>query len=322
MAEYMIAFWNLENLFDVFDSPERPTWLQHALAKELEGWTEAVLDRKVGQLSQIICLMNGGRGPDLLGVCEVENRPVLERLVAKLAPLGRAYDIAHHDTSDQRGIDVAYIYDSSLFSAHEQFFHVILKRAATRDLFQVNFHTQAGNLLMLVGNHWPSRSAGQYESEPYRLTAGETLSYWAGRIAEIQGRDSATLALGDFNDEPFNRSVTEYALAGNNVTKVLNSQTPRFLNLMWKFHGQGIGSHYYDNFPNVLDQFWASRGLLAGGGKLRAVPDSAAIERFAPMIKKGDYQVPRRFGRPSEDGYDPDGYSDHYPISVRISEED
>ena len=27
-----------------------------------------------------------------------------------------------------------------------------------------------------IGNHWPSRSAGQYESEPYRIIAGETLA--------------------------------------------------------------------------------------------------------------------------------------------------
>lgn len=109
MKTHYVAFWNVENLFDTVDSPVRPEWLQKKLAKELAGWDGAVLDRKIEQLSSIICRMNGGVGPDLLGVCEVENKPVLEKLVAGLASLGRNYEIAHHDTSDKRGIDVAFI---------------------------------------------------------------------------------------------------------------------------------------------------------------------------------------------------------------------
>lgn len=319
MSEYYIAFWNLENLFDTFDAPDRPAWLQKALTKELAGWTGQVLSRKVQQLAQVIQSLNGGLGPDLLGVCEVENQRVLEQLVQALAPLGRNYAIAHHDTADQRGIDVAFIYDRAHFTAQEQFFHVILKRAATRDLFQVNFLTQSGLALIAIANHWPSRSGGQFESEPYRITAAETLSYWASRILEIKGRDVAIVAMGDFNDEPFNRSIMDYALAGNNRAKVLNAQTPRFLNLMWPFLGQGIGTHYYDNFPNVLDQFWVSRGLITGAGGFRVKSDSVKIERFGPMVSPGDYGGPRRFGRPSEK-LDETGFSDHYPISVTLNE--
>jgi hypothetical protein len=319
--EYYIAFWNVENLFDTFDSTERPDWLQKALKKELEGWDGAVLDRKLDQLGRIIRQMNHGLGPDLLGLCEIENRPVLTALVNKLAPLGRNYGIAHHDTSDQRGIDVGFVYDQDMFSAHEQFFHVILKRTGTRDLFQVNFWTQQDNLLILIGNHWPSRSDGQYESEPYRILAGETLSYWASRIEEIKGTNAAVVVMGDFNDEPFNRSVAEYALSGNSLKKILNSQVPRFYNLMWKFAGQGIGTFYYDNFPNVLDQFWVSRGLLVKTGILKAIVDSVLIERFPDMIASGEYQIPRKFSRPSAGkSYDPNGFSDHFPIALRLVE--
>jgi len=321
MADYFIAFWNLENLFDTFDSAERPEWLNNALKKELTGWTEQVLERKIQQLSQIIRSLNENRGPDLLGVCEVENRPVLERLVQSLAPLGRNYDIAHHDAGDQRGIDVAFLYDRDLFSAHEQFFHVILKRSGTRDLFQVNFKTRNETMLIVVGNHWPSRTGGQYESEPYRITAAETLSYWASRILDIQGKNVAVLMMGDFNDEPFNRSITEYALAGNSPKKVENSQEPRFLNLMWPFLGQGIGSHYFQNFPNVLDQLWISKGILTGASKMRVKENSAQIERLEAMIAPGEYKTPRRFSRPSAKDFDENGFSDHFPVSVVLNED-
>ena len=321
--DYYLAHWNLENLFDVQNSPNRPPWLQTALKKELAGWDSQVLNKKQAQLAKIIRQMNSGRGPDLMCVCEVENKPVLEGLVAQLAPLGRNYGVAHHDTSDQRGIDVAFIYDKDKFTAEEQFFHVILKRAATRDLFQVNFRTQQGNLLIAIGNHWPSRSAGQYESEPYRIIAGETLSYWASRIADIQGKDAAVLVMGDFNDEPFNRSVTEYALAGNSILKVTNATGATFYNLMWRFHGQGIGTFYFSNVANVLDQFWASRSLFMSAGKFHLEADAAAIEKISDMVAHGEYRAPRPFGRPSEStSYDPDGYSDHFPISLRLSEKD
>ena len=69
--EYYFAWWNLENLFDLEDSADRPEWLQRQLNSELAGWDEDVLNSKLEQLAQIIKRMNDGKGPDLLGVCEV-----------------------------------------------------------------------------------------------------------------------------------------------------------------------------------------------------------------------------------------------------------
>jgi predicted extracellular nuclease len=319
MQDYYIAWWNLENLFDVENSPQRPDWMQRSLKNELAGWSQQILDRKIEQLAKIILQMNGQRGPDILGVCEVENQPVLQQLVNSLNSLGRQYEIAHHDTSDERGIDVAFIYDCDKFEFERQFFHVILKRNATRDLFQVNLRTTAGRDLILVGNHWPARSTGQWESEPYRIIAAETLSYWHERILEIKGKDVALLAMGDFNDEPHNRSLMEYALSANSLMKVKNSTIARFFNLMWPLMGKGLASFYYDNYPIMLDQFLASRGFLKNNADLQIKPDSVKIEAFPEMISGGDYPDPIRFGRPS-DKLNLDGFSDHYPISLILQE--
>jgi hypothetical protein len=321
MKSYYVGWWNLENLFDVFDSPQRPEWLQKELKKELEGWNQTVLNRKIEQLSQIIRQMNQGQGPDLLGVCEIENQTVMELLADSLEPLGRNYAVAHHDTSDLRGIDIGFIYDSDKFSKEAQFFHVVLKRQATRDLFQVNFKTASGRDLILVGNHWPSRSGGQLESEPYRIVAAETLSYWISRILEEKGDEVSVIVLGDFNDEPFNRSVTDYALATNSRTKVLNSKIPRLYNLMWPFLGQGLGTLYYSNFPNVLDQFMVTKSLLRQNAPWEIPTNSVKIERFPEMMARGDYPAPIRFGRPSQ-GLNENGFSDHYPISLILTEGD
>lgn len=190
-STYHVAWWNLENLFDEENSPRRTEKLQRAIGADLAGWTPARRDRKVAQLASVIAQMNGGAGPDLLGVCEVENRFVLDLLVATLGtPLpGRSYEIVQADTDDERGIDVAFVYDTSLFEVPDDqvFFHVVMRRNATRELVQVNFKTHKGRSWSVFGNHWPSRSGGQFESAGYRHIAGETLSYFHQRALEVHG---------------------------------------------------------------------------------------------------------------------------------------
>ena len=320
--EYYFAWWNLENLFDLHDSAERPDWLQRKLNHELSGWNADVLDIKLDQLAQIIKRMNNGSGPDLLGVCEVEGRAVLDKLLRKLDLPGRKYAVVHSDTGDGRGIDVAFIYDLKLFRKPYKshvFSHVVLKRNATRDILQVNFKTRGGQPLdfVVIGNHWPSKLGGDLASEPYRMMAAETLSYWLERIPEKFAKEVPVVVMGDFNDEPFNRSITDYALALKDSSKVRSRRTrrPLLFNLMWEIQEDGIGSHYYNDW-SMLDQMMVNRALLEGSGGLSLVTSSCGIYRDEDMLKRGK---PKRFGRPSSRSFDIEGYSDHLPIFMRIS---
>ncbi len=323
MTEHAVAWWNLENLFETSTFAGRSERLRRTLRGELSGWTQAVLRRKISQLARIISQMNAGRGPDLLGVCEVENRSVLLRLRDALVPLGRGYEVTHHDTADGRGIDVAFLYDRDIFTAEETFHYVVRKRNATRDLFQTNFRTAQGRLLCAIGNHWPARSGGRLESEPYRMMAAETLSYWIARVQEVHGRNANVLVMGDFNDEPFDRSLREYALSTQSRTKVTYARNPMLFNLMFPEWGRGVASHYFNNFPNMLDQFLVSRGLARLSADFRADPDSVAVFRPAEMVNDGRYPTPLRFGRPSKpSSFDRDGYSDHFPITLTLVERD
>lgn len=171
-VDYYVAWWNVENLFDEEKAPatRRTEKVRRALGNDLKGWTRTLRNRKIDQLASVIAQMNDGAGPDLLGVCEVENRFVLNLLVANVEKRlpSRHYGIAHADTDDARGIDVAFLYDTALFEvpAEETFFHVVMRRNATREIVQVNFRTRHGARTWAVfGNHWPSRSGGQYESD-------------------------------------------------------------------------------------------------------------------------------------------------------------
>ncbi|AXJ02506.1 Endonuclease/Exonuclease/phosphatase family protein [Cyclonatronum proteinivorum] len=326
MKTYYFAWWNVENLFDTEDCPDRPDYLQSRLRRVLEGWTEAVLDQKLNQLAHIILKMNGSAGPDLIGLCEVESKAVIDKLIGKLRAAGRQYTAAHHPGNDNRGIDVAFIYDADLFTFEGLFHFEVLKRSATRDLLQINLKTKPGNHpLLVIGNHWPSRRGGEYGSEPYRIMAAETLSYWMERIFEIRTPNIPVIVMGDFNDEPFNRALTDYALSSNSLTRVRNARIPRLYNLMWPVLGAADGTFYFNNFPVVLDQLLVSRGMLLANAPIRLSTFSdgsyARVEKFPEMVSGGMYPDPIRFGRPASGVYNPQtGYSDHYPVAMMVEE--
>jgi predicted extracellular nuclease len=319
-STYCLAFWNLENLFDVENSPRRSEKLQRAIGKDVKGWSQDKLDTKISQLASIIKQMNSGRGPDLLGVCEVENEHVLNLLVQALAPLNRDYRVVHADTQDQRGIDVAFLYDRSALTFDKQFNHFVMRRTATRDLLQANFKTSKGRDFVVVGNHWPSRSGGRFESAPYRATAGETLAYFHQRILEELGKETPVLAMGDFNDEPFDASVTDFALAIRSRTKVTSAkEVARFLNLTWQLMGTGDGTFFFSNSPNFLDQFLANKNLIGDDRPIQAQMGSAEIVQFPEMVKKGNYRTPIPFGGMGKP-INLQGFSDHFPIAMKVKE--
>jgi hypothetical protein len=190
-SEYQVAWWNLENLVDEENAPasRRTDKVFRAIRNGIAGWTPQRRDRKVAQLASVIVQMNAGAGPDLLGVCEVENRFALDLLVDAVGALlpARDYGVVHADTDDARGIDVAFLYDRALLEVppNETFFHVVMRRNATREIVQVNFRTRQGRTWSVFGNHWPSRSGGHLESAGYRHIAGETLSYFHRRALEL-----------------------------------------------------------------------------------------------------------------------------------------
>ena len=122
MRTYQVAWWNLENLFDEEDAlalGRRSDKVWRAIKDDIAGWTPELRDRRTHQLASIIAGMNGGEGPDLLGVCEVENRFIVARLVDAVnagLPVSRSYQVIHADTNDARGIDIAFICDDTLLT--------------------------------------------------------------------------------------------------------------------------------------------------------------------------------------------------------------
>jgi predicted extracellular nuclease len=282
--------------------------------------------------------MSAGAGPDLLGVCEAENRFVLVELAALLnARLpARRYDVAHADAAqDRRGIDTAFLFDAVRMTlvADSIFSHFVVRRTGTRDILQATFATNAGNELVALANHWPSRSGGALESAGFRATAGESLGYFHERIREVRGNDIAILALGDFNDDPHDASLRFNAVAWRERGDVERAESAKFYNLAWRYLTQSVtdrqgnprvidGSLYFGGNGNVFDQILVNRSLLNGERGLRVLEETARIEAFPAMVSHRVGEGPIRFGLPKGNpgNVNQDGFSDHFPVSVVLDE--
>ena len=351
MAEIKVAFWNVQNLFDTVASP---------IAADLEftpeqGWTPEVFDIKVANLASIIKQMHDGAGPDLLGLCEVENKGVVERLMAEI---GRAdYRLAHVESPDIRGIDCSLIYSNKVFKdplAKDIKGHLVHFRYPTRDIFQVRLVLKGSSTeLNVLVNHWPSRRQGQFQSEPHRITVGERCGQLVDQILKLSREtyttvpDSAAgmailkaqwnrnvLLMGDFNDDPFCRSVTDYLLAAKDLDRVEEepkaagtaqipaiksylSRAPVVFNLSWPLLAlPDTGSIFFSgesaNSMNLFDQFMVSRGLQFGVAGLKARPASAQIFT-PPEMSVGAKKRPKAFDKKTKKGF-----SDHFPVEMVV----
>ena len=193
----------------------------------------------------------------------------------------------------------------------------MIKRYPTREIVQATLKVKSSGVeLILIGNHWSSRSAGQFSSEPYRIITAETLSYFAQRIQEVKGKDAAIIVMGDFNDEPHSRSLTDYALSNLNRDKVVYARNPALYNLMWGLLGERKGSYVYNGLSMMIDQFLVSKGIAKRSGAFNLDESSVKLEVFSGMIS-GRYDTPVRFGQSKPNMA---GYSDHLPISFILGE--
>lgn len=334
---YRIGFWNLENLFAPEHFPDREPWLATAVATDLAGWTEALFRHKISQLASVITQLSNGAGPDILGVCEVENRFVLDALVSEINGrlATRNYGVVHADsTRDRRGIDTAFLFDQNTFTVdlNAVFSHFVMRRTGTRDITQATFRANTGHELIALCNHWPSRSGGVVESAGFRATAGETLGYWHERIRQERGDDMPIMAIGDFNDDPFDGSVRYNANAWRERGDVERSRSGKFYNLAWNYLSQAALDHqgnarvidgtlYYDGDGHLFDQLLVNRSLLKGERGLTVQEDSVRIDAIAQMVDHRANSGPIRFGLPKGDAarhVNTDGFSDHFPVSVTV----
>ncbi len=205
-----VLFYNVENLFDTQN--DSLTNDDEFLPDGDRRWNDYRFYQKLKQLSKVILSSAGFEPPEIIGLCEIENRFVLEKLLDSTPLKGYAYSIIHKNSPDERGIDVALLYRSErVIPLEYQYVPIVNERSeveSTREILHAEFLLPREDTLHVFFNHWPSRYGGQTESEPKRMQAARTLRKAIDEVcAEHPG--AKIVVMGDFNDQPQNQSLTE-----------------------------------------------------------------------------------------------------------------
>jgi len=178
-----LAFYNLENLFDADDDPF--TYDEEYTPTGKKVWTEEKINLKLDKLSHVISqigLQKTTQPPALIGLSEVENKNILLRLITHSNLSKIDYGIAHFNSPDKRGIDVALLYDRKRFKLTNSKKHVLFlkdeygKRIYTRDQLCVSGFL-GNDLIYCLVNHWPSRRGGEKRSRSKRIQAANQLIF-------------------------------------------------------------------------------------------------------------------------------------------------
>ncbi|NJB38149.1 endonuclease/exonuclease/phosphatase family protein [Croceivirga sp. JEA036] len=303
--QHVIAFYNLENLFDTVDDP-------HILdddftKKGFKKWKNKRYLAKTRKLAKAISKIGEDDGlapPVLVGVAEIENKRVVERLLGEDALKNLDYGYVHYDSPDERGIDTALFYRKDNFEVLSSETIPLLinslngERDFTRDILYVHGKLN-GEALHIFVNHWPSRRDGAKLTAYKRIAAAHTIIEKLEQIRQVEGEPNV-LVMGDFNDDPNSDSI-----------KTL-MKTGWFINPMEKSLSPDLGSANYKGKWSLFDQIIVSHSFL------NHEPNTHSFSKakiFAPHFLKewkGKYKgTPfRTFGGKRYLG----GYSDHFPV--------
>jgi predicted extracellular nuclease len=310
---FRIAFYNVENLYDTIDDPltDDADFLPGARIT----WTSERYEVKLSHLADVIHYLSQPQPVAVMGLCEIENKMVLDDLVNSPRIIPYRFQVIHQDSPDERGIDNAMIYDPDQFQPLDvrsiPVTFPFQPEDLTRNILYVKGLSKKikNDTLHIFVNHWPSRSEGKEVSEPKRIRAAEMLKAFTDSLFS---RNPAALIviMGDFNDEPSDKSLSEGLKALSPAGITVNNE---LYNLMYPLYRQGKGTLYYKDW-DLFDQmiisgsFWnKEKGIIYYG------QEGSIFNPEWLMFKTDDGTLrPNRTAAKEYYG----GYSDHLPVFI------
>ena len=315
---FRVMFWNVENLFDTKHDSLKNDY--ESLPEATRHWTYKRYKKKIDDVARVIAAVGDQSIPALVGLCEVENNDVLQSLV-HYSPLNeQTYRYALTESPDERGINIALLYQRNLFKPIEtksiRIPQIDKHNRPTRDILYVSGITITSDTLDVFVTHLPSRSGGAKETEPFRLHVANQLRMQVDSLNAIR-QTPRIIIMGDFNDFPNNRSITEVLdaqpikdnIEPNNLYHLLANQIKKDRNL---------GSYKFKGRWQLLDHIIVSGNLLDTTTQCYTKEEDARIARFPFLLtddlKYGGDQPFRTYHGMKYQG----GYSDHLPVYTYI----
>ena len=310
---YTFMFYNTENLFDV--SNDSLTQDDEFTPEGMRRWNNGRLYRKANRLAKVIMAAGEWEAPAFVGLCEIEDHNVLEKLISQ-TPLSRYhYKIIHKDSPDPRGIDVALIYRPELFKPFD-YKAIALKDSSnasftSRDILQVSGILNNWDTLHVYVNHWPSRYGGLMETMPYRKLAAKVLGKSIHELLVKYPR-AKIICMGDFNDTPDDESLRVVLKAGKINDPEVKGELVNLSAVWTSLPVQTLKNGY---IWQVFDQWIVSDYLIENTLGLNFI--SAKIFS-APFLLERDTKYGGVKPKRTYVGYKhQEGFSDHLPILLR-----
>lgn len=329
---HVIGFYNLENLFDTYHDDGKNDY--QFLPDGQNEWTEARYAKKLGNMAKVIKAMKEDNGcwHTILGVSEIENRHVLEDLVAEPDIAEANYEIIHYDGPDRRGVDVALLYKPEKFKplASESIPFTFegsaidfsswtreeMDRFRTRDVLMVR-GTIDGEMFAFFVTHLPSRIGGK--GADLRPRGAEIIYKRAIELeAEFPGIKIAVM--GDMNDNPTDPSMITFMHGKETPAELVEGD---FFSPFLSMYKAGYSSLYYRGEGNIYDLILVNKALTDGEGgsfKIQPIIKKKYYGRVfsKPFMTQQSGQYKGTPMRTFSGGAFVGGYSDHYPTYIVI----
>jgi endonuclease/exonuclease/phosphatase family metal-dependent hydrolase len=308
-------FYNTENFFDTLDDPDKND--NDFLPEGAMHWTMGRYYNKQNNIAKVITSAGEWETPALVGMCEVENDKVIKDLTlySPLCKMNYRYIITN--SPDSRGIDIALLYQREKFKYLEHKAYSIRfphdAHRHTRDILHVTGQVSAHDTLDVFVCHFPSRRGGEDVSEPDRLYVASVLKAKCDSLMQIR-KNACILIMGDFNDEPSNKSISQILQVQPISNNVKNKN---LYNLFSSFEKKrNTGSYKFRDQWNMLDQIIVSGNLITGNQAIKVLPHTATIfyRDFMTVDDKtyGGKRPKKTYHSRNHEG----GYSDHFPVLV------
>ncbi len=313
-----VAFYNLENLFDTINNTSKNDEASPIMALKFNR--SKVYKDKIRKLSLILPKIGTSdkikNAPVIIGVVEIENDTVLHDLTNAIREREIDYKFIHYDSPDERGIDVALLYQKEFFTPtrHKKYPLFIYdedrERVYTRDQLLVSGRLDDEKVHFIV-NHWPSKRGGT-KSIPFREEAAKLTKKIIQDIKRLEP-NAKIIIMGDFNDDPIEPSIkkilkTEASISATDIHKLYNP--------FEKMFQKGLNTLGYRDNINLFDQIIITGTFLNQHYKTYQFYKAGIFNPKHLSCQNGRYKgYPlRSFSSGKYTG----GYSDHYPVYIHL----
>ena len=328
---YVVGFYNLENLFDTYDDPVKND--EEFLPEGKNQWTEVKYQKKLFNMATVIAEMAKANKAfhTILGVSEIENRLVLEDLVSHPLLSDANFQIVHYDGPDRRGVDVGLLYradqfeymgsESIPFSFEDTQVPITLSKEEqdyfrTRDILMVHGLIDGEHIAFYVA-HLPSRIGGK--GSDLRSLGADIIKRHSDRLSQ-KYPGIKMIVMGDMNDDPHDASMSKWLGAVRNIE---DTQKGGFFNPFWDMLLDGYGSLGYRDVWSIYDQVIPSETLVNAPENTLKVQKigkkgyyGAIFKRPFMVTQQGQYK--NYPFRTFSNGKFVNGYSDHFPAYIVI----